>query len=111
MPTERDMVVVYLIVYTFAVFGLAYIVGHSYITQGLRDRLMAQGGAPLGYAVRRTIGTLIECPACFSTWVGGLVGLAVAPYFDMPTWLCIITLACYSAATSFSLGKLTRLID
>lgn len=109
MPT--DLLMLLLPIYTFAVFGLAYIVGHSVISVPVRDRLAEWGGSgTLRSALGVTLVTMLECPACFSTWVGGIVGIFAAPHLGWPRWIAIIALACYSAATSLILGKLTRII-
>jgi hypothetical protein len=78
----------------------------------MRD-LIAEVG-PTG-SIRRALGVttvlMLECPACFSTWVGLICGALIARVVGDYFFLIPISLACYSAGTSFLLGKITKLID
>lgn len=119
MPTDPVTLLAYaifalvsLFAWSFSVLGLAYIVGHSAISQPIRDWLLDVGEMrTIRRALCVTFVTLIECPVCFSTWVGLIVGVLGATSFGGFYCLIPISLACYSAGTSFALGRFTRLID
>lgn len=61
-----------LVLYYLAAFGLAYIAGHSVISEPLRTFVGGTIDRPrpfFGWIV-----SLVECPACFGTWIGALAG-------------------------------------
>lgn len=70
-----------LILWAFSHFGLAYIVGHSLISVGVRRWL---------YERRPFLVDLLECPACFGFWSGGLVGFALSLMLDSPHWFFVV---------------------
>ena len=102
--------------YTVAAFGLAYIIGHSAISLGVRENIswIGRRGAPGKLAwVATWFLALIECPACFGTWTGLVVG-ALYPQivpFALSWPLASLALGLYSAGTGFILGKATGLIE
>jgi len=123
-----------MIVYTVAMFGLAYIVGHSAISLPFRTWL---GGTPpkesLNVGLNGTANpmitpgkagalgplgdflcALIECPACFGFWCGlllGFVGLIFPPAeLELVHHTWPVMLGCYTAGSNFALSRLTRLI-
>lgn len=62
-----------LVVLSLAVFRVARLVGWDKITQRWRSRLIGytdQGNRNAWPANHRTIGELIQCPFCFSAYVG-----------------------------------------
>lgn len=101
----------YLFVYTFAAFGLCYVVGHAQISQRARelagDAIVREHDANhyCTAAVMAWCLALIQCPACLGFWIGLLVGLF---HNDAPS---PIALGFYTAGVNFILGKLTKLID
>lgn len=112
---RTDLVWLFLFVWTFATFGFAYIVGHAAISQPIRDWLLDVDEAR---TVRRALCvifvTMIECPVCLSTWVGLIGGGLIVhfePWSPLVSSLIPIGLACYTAGTSFILGKTTKLIS
>lgn len=97
------MIALWLFVYTLAAFGLAYVVGHAEITDGIRNWLDERGPPIVQFFV-----ALVECPACFGWWTGTVVAvyLALSGY---PTEGVILA-PFYTAATNFILGRVTGLI-
>ncbi len=128
-----------MIVYTVAMFGLAYIVGHSTISLPFRTWLGGtpekQMPSPGNYTNSLTprpghieparpgklgplgdfICALIECPACFGFWCGvvfGFIGLIFPPpELELIRYTWPIVLGCYTAGSNYGLSRLTRLID
>lgn len=105
--------------YTFAAFGLAYIVGHSSIS--LPFRMALDPGEELtrpGQALRAFVLMLIECPACFGFWTGAFAGLLYVAvdgtYYPkegaLARFMFAAGLALYTAGTNFTLSRLTNLI-
>lgn len=95
-----------LFLYFAAAFGLAFIVGHSYITRPVREVLVLR--AP-------TLVILLECPACFGTWVGTFVGLIAPGLFGFDgVWdqrlLAGVTAGCATAGVNYALAVWTRII-
>jgi hypothetical protein len=98
---------VVLFVYTFAAFGLAYIVGHSVISKPVRLAL---------YDVNRRwslfILDLVECPACFGFWIGLIAALTLL-WFKLDalfTFPLVAFLPLYTSGANYTLGRITRLI-
>jgi hypothetical protein len=99
------------------VFGLWYIIGRSKLTEKARNRMIMwrkgdqSAHGPLYWPV-----TLIECPACFSTWVAlfTIIGsetpadivksLGFGPYFGQLLFVALTT------ASSWFLGAIIDLI-
>jgi hypothetical protein len=91
--------------YSIAVFGFVYVVGHGVITLSIREGI-ADADSRVGDAFL----ALIECPACFSWWVGLVAGALgtfqpTAPPIPWYGWAFI--LAFYSAGSSYILARLT----
>ncbi len=60
------------LLYVFAAFGFAYVVGHSVISRTAREALWEAGEvAP----ITRWLVMLVECPACLGFWTGLVAGL------------------------------------
>lgn len=92
--------------YALATFGAAYILGHSYISQWLRQKLFDKGGA-----VGRFIVSGIECPACISFHIGALtVAFGVQPPQVARSFWGAILFAMAMTGTSYVLARLTNLI-
>lgn len=114
-----------LFAYTMAMFGLAYIVGHSTISLPFR---MAVDPGPAGSdprttppsvaknfgdALRHWALALIECAACFGTWTGFIYGAWLQTDFGFSgpnRWVNAGVLALYTCSTNFLLSKLGGLI-
>ena len=60
-----------LVVLAAAAFGLAYVVGHARISDGLRDWIASVPGGPAQWTVK-----LLECPGCVGWWTGFAWALA-----------------------------------
>jgi hypothetical protein len=96
-----------LFVYTVAAFGLAYVLGHAVITQGIREALY-QRGALLAWLV-----ILLECPACCGFWTGWFASLVfMVPPWDLswPSLRVAGAAALYTAGSNFLLGRATKLV-
>jgi len=81
----------------FAVFGLAYIVGHSQISLWFRTWLYPK------HALAAWFVDMLECAGCFSFhagWIGSLLHLF--PFHPL-------TAACFFCGTSITLALLTGL--
>lgn len=105
--------------YTFAAFGLAYIVGHSSIS--LPFRMLMDPGEEMATpwdALRAFALVLLECPACFGFWTGAFAGLLYVAvdgtYYPkdgaLARFLFAAGLALYTAGTNFTLSRFTNLI-
>ena len=101
-----------------ASFGLAVVVGFSYITEAPRVWLATRSGR--GW---RALGTLLECPLCFGVWEGAGIGFLL-PWALGDALLCtttpcafsarlalIMVLAFFIAGSNFLLGRATGLIS
>jgi hypothetical protein len=93
--------------YTVCLFGFAYIVGHSLISQPVRRWIAPVPPRPtkLGTVLEVLI-TLVECPACLSVWVGFFAGL-----WYWRAFIPAVLLALYSCGAVFYLAKRTGLIQ
>jgi hypothetical protein len=89
--------------YSIAAFGLAYIVGHSEITLGLR-RYLADGNAFAQFVL-----ALMECPACLGFWIGICAGLNT-PWFGRSVSIAVCA-GLYTCGANFILGRTTGLIS
>lgn len=111
-----------LTLYFLAAFGLAYIVGHSVISMPLRAFIAGPPDKPRRFFA--TLIELVECPACFGTWIGiitgGLVptlflqfvnGNSTVTYFDGRWYVGALVGGCATAAVNFLLGSWAGLID
>lgn len=98
-----------LVIYFLAAFGLAYIVGHSVISQPVRTFIGGPVDKPRAYL--GLFIALIECPACFGTWIG-LVAGAIYPilFWSASWWVGAIVGACATAGVNFMLGTWTGLM-
>jgi hypothetical protein len=88
-----------LLFYTLAAFGLSYIFGRAQISLNARIWFAGRGGL-FGWFV-----DLVECPACFGTWLGfgaGFLWPDLVPLGSPP-----FMLALYSCACGYLLGRLT----
>ena len=106
-----------LFIYTVTVFGLAFIVGQSQISLPFRQWLSdtAFGKSTHG----KWFLELVECPACLSTWLGGVFAWALpidaASIFHLPftirIGIGIAIVAAYSCGASAIIGLLTKLMS
>ncbi len=111
---------VYIFVYIMAYTGLAYILGHSFITKGPRARMWEFGPKhetfPLGHDPSDPRGfwqwlvTLIECPACFGTWFGFVFGF-VFPQLDLSRWQSSVLVSLFTAGVGVVVGRLTGMLE
>lgn len=97
-----------LLVFTLAVFGVAYVLGYAKITFQLRSKLDRPG-------FRKWLLDLLECVACTSWWMGNFAFLAgIAPEIFY-TWRSLVVgqmvCAFYCCASSLILAKFTGLTD
>lgn len=124
-----------LIIYTVAVFGFAYLIGHSVISKPWRELIawwaydpMQQarsGDGQIDHDVPLRVTSrpwayfldLIECPACLGFWVGLIfgtcLGLTIGPsavIFPGPAWMLPPVAACFTTGSNFILGRLTGLM-
>ena len=103
-----------LVFYSVAMFGLAYIVGHATISRGIRERLFAQEAgsdeavSSMRYIVRVFV-YMLECPACFGFWTGLTTALFGWTVFDLP--MSLIAWGLYTAGSNFIIAKTTKLIS
>lgn len=98
-----------LVLYTFAAFGLAYILGHSKASLPVRNMLAALAdtlprvvGAPLAVLL-----VLLECLACSGTWIGflyGRFGAASIGELHLGTWSSGVALGLFTCGTNFFFG-------
>jgi hypothetical protein len=91
-----------LLIYTIAIFGFVYIVGHARISLPVREWIATTPFA--------AVLALIECPACLSWWCGlgaGFGGFAPIPFPSLT--VAAFALAFYSAGSSYLLARLTGL--
>lgn len=89
--------------YVGTMFGLAYIVGHSTITLGIREEMTRW------MFVRRLV-DLLECPACFGFWCGVTAALIGAVPFDVEI-ANMIAWGLFTSGSNYAIAKITRLID
>lgn len=110
-----------LIVYLISTFGLAYVLGHSKITQRAREvafdlgfykrnvRVETAGGSVTGYQPTifplRWLVMLVECPACLGFWVGLACGWRLFHVFSTA-----VVLGFFTCSTNFMLGRWTGII-
>lgn len=99
-----------LVFFTFAAFGLAYIVGHARISLPIRQWIFPSRDGEgrvevLLNQLRIMFVELIECPACFGFWIGFIGSVAVKNSF-----IASLCWGCYISGVNFLLGKLTSLI-
>lgn len=88
-----------LILFSFCAFGFWYIVGRSMISRIPRERLWARD-----ISIVRILILLVECPACFGTWTGVLVGAWQTRNVQLA-----IMLALYTCTTNLILYHFTGL--
>lgn len=107
-----------LILYLFAAFGLAYIVGFSTLSRPVRELLAiyalgTDGGRT--YPAALFVLNLIECPMCFGWWTGLAAGVAVglaAPWWwNGPVWLPALLLPFATAGSNLMLGTYAGIVD
>jgi hypothetical protein len=109
-----------LLVFLLMQFGLAYIVGHSEISLPVRYMLSppvaeTENVTPLprrGWSVGRWLVRLVECPACFGFWAGGIAALSFGLSAGTRTGRADVFLfwGCAVAGSNFLLARLSRLI-
>ena len=104
-----------LIVWLLAAFGAAYIVGHSRISKSSRQWLAEHS---------LYLTEMLECPACFGTWLGLVVGAfkpvtltagfvaqrALDNVEPEARVLGAIVVACMTAGSNYLLARLTNLV-
>lgn len=101
-------------VYIVSFTGLAYILGHSFITKGVRAWLWDLGpppgpdNDPVGFW--QWFVTLIECPACFGTWFGFCVGAAF-PLYGYAWWQFAPVASLFTAGVGVIMGRLTGMLE
>lgn len=88
-----------LVIYTVAVFGLAYVIGHAEVTRALRETLH-DGPGPLP-RTRRLVVVLMECPACLGFWLGLGFGLWAPPLAAVSP----LSLAFYTCGSNLLLAR------
>lgn len=103
------------VIYALACFGLAYVVGHSFITVALREAILGERtGEKVSFvlAVREWIVDMLECPACFGFWTGLIASLVGATPFalDAPAWASAMTWGLFTAGTNYTLARITNLV-
>jgi hypothetical protein len=127
---------IFALAFVFGAFGLAFIVGHSKISEAFRSvifevgytrRLRSprpdDGGVPTGFVTAPTVPwsnrpgllawvcrwfvALIECPGCFGFWTGLIFGWF---RFDLPASHAI-ALGVVIAGTNTFLGLFSGLIE
>lgn len=91
------------LVHILAVFGAAYIVGHSQISLAFRELLART--KPGAFFVE-----MLECPACASVHAAWLMTLFDKSLFERTLWGGLGA-CCFYAGTSFVLGRFTGLIS
>lgn len=92
-----------LLVHVLAIFGAAYIVGHSQIS--LVPRVLLANTK-----VGRFFVDLLECPACFSTHAAWVLTLFDRSLFERTFWGTAAA-CCFYACTSYLLARVTGLTD
>lgn len=90
------------LVHVVAVFGAAYVVGHSQISVAPRT-LLARTRVGLFFV------NLLECPACFSFHTGWVLTVFHRSLFA-PSVFGTLGACCFYAGTSYLLGRLTGLM-
>lgn len=103
-----------LLIYSFCAYGLAYIVGESKISLPLRMWIEPPSvrDAKVSWliqcfdSIRLVVLSLIECPACFGTWVGFFYGLWSAPTFMPPETRGAVLLGLYTCGSNHFLSQL-----
>jgi hypothetical protein len=101
-----------LFIYSFAVFGLAWVVGHSKISLPFRKALDTIDLNTSDY-VRRFLLAMIECVGCFSFhvgWISWLVGIHLTGTWG-PSWVGMIVAALYTATSSLVIGRFAGVVD
>lgn len=104
------------LLWTLAHFGLAYVVGHSVITLPFRTSLWAPNREVLTLrdAQRVFLVTLLECPACFGFWAGGVAIVFVAPFVgavrSFPPYVLAPAFALATSGSNYLLARLAGLI-
>ena len=102
-----------IVIYTVAYVGLAYIVGHSFITKGIRLSIWNLGpyndtNEPKGFWQWAV--TMLECPACFGTWFGFLFGLLMR-YDGMSRFDSAVVVSMFTAGVGVIFGCLTGMLE
>jgi len=88
-----------LLIHTFAAFGIAFVIGYSKITYGIRVALDEGNG------FSHWILSLMECPACLGFWIGFMTAQAKGL-----GWVISFAIGFYTAGTNFVIGRATGLI-
>lgn len=86
--------------YTVAAFGLAYIVGHSRVSTGIREWLVSR---------LPNVVELLQCPMCFGFWTGVIVGCFLDLGFEQRLEF-MFALGLYTSGSNFLISRLTDLI-
>ena len=92
-------------VFQLTVFGLAWIVGHSKLTQAPRETIASWGRMGMRAGFAGFFLNLIECPACLSFWLG----LITAGAYAFSFWASL-AVGIFAAGCSFILARITGLI-
>ena len=120
---------IFLWFYTFAAFGLCYVVGGSKLSLPLRNAWARWAGvvtlvndvtdeaAQVLSASkprwRALLLDLVECPACLGVWIGIVTGFVVGHVWFFTTAqaaLFALALGCYTGGVNYLLGRLTGLL-
>jgi len=106
--------------YFLAAFGFAYVLGHSTITQSVRDRVALRCQShPSTPRLRpkvylRPFGLLlelIECPACLGFWIGFMTGIMEKlPPVSNPPWRDALIVGFATAGSNLLLAKFAGLL-
>lgn len=97
-----------LVVWLLAAFGAAYIVGHSVISLPVRLYLAGTDETP---GVAPWLVALLECPACFGTWLGAFAGVLAPQWFGVDSqWLGLALGACATCGSNYLLARATGIL-
>lgn len=102
-----------LLVYVFAAFGLAYIVGHAVISRAIREALHGpdEGDtAGIVLTARRIVVDLAECPACFGFWTGVVAAFIGAVPFTLHGAAGVVAWGLFTSGSNYFLARVTNLI-
>lgn len=105
-PAQVLALAVVVFVYTIAAFGFSYIVGHSTISLPFRKMIEPEKDDTRVWsmAARNIFLALIECPACFGTWIGLALGLFFHTQLGFPGYSVIVP-AFYTCGSNFLISK------
>lgn len=114
MWDSAGVLAVALFFYTFAAFGLAWIIADSKASRPVR-RLVAyfaehEAASRATRVIASLVLALLECVACLGFWIGLVVGWYLAPALGGTRIVLALSLACYTAGLNFVIGRKTDLL-